>query len=329
MTSDKKKSLIARIMMFASAVIWGSTFVVLKDAISSLPIFFVLMLRFAGGGVFLGVVCLVTRRKFNKSSVWKGAITGVVLAIAYATQTIGLKHTTPGKNAFLTAVYCVLVPFMMWAFKKGKPTVCNIIAACLGLAGIGFISFNGQSDGGFSFMGDGMTLIGGIFYALQIVFMAVFLKDGEDTLSFTFWEIVSCGVCMLILWLATELDQPIVIAGSAWWKLVYLAVLGTGFTLMSMTVGAKYMPASSVALIMSLEAVFGVVFSIIFYHEHVTVRSGIGFALVFSAVILNEYISVKIEERKQKKKVKSFEKEEDTKENPRNDSIESNKSQKN
>lgn len=305
-SSNKQKSIIARIMMFASAVIWGSTFVVLKDAISTLPIFFVLMLRFIGGGIFLGVVCLVTRRKFTKSSIWKGSVTGVVLAIAYATQTIGLNNTTPGKNAFLTAVYCVLVPFMMWALRKGKPTIYNIVAACLGLAGIGLISFTGEGIGSFSFLGDGMTLIGGIFYAVQIVLMAIFLK-GEDSMTFTFWEIVSCGLCMLVLWLSTELDQPIVISGSAWWKLIYLAVLGTGFTLMSMTIGAKYMPASGVALLMSLEAVFGVIFSIIFYKEEVTVRTGIGFGLVFMAVIINEYVSAKIAENKEKKAKKQKE----------------------
>lgn len=300
MVNDKKKSIIARIMMFASAVIWGSTFVVLKDAITELPIFFVLMLRFIGGGIFLGIVCLVTRRKFTKSVIWKGAITGVVLAAAYATQTVGLNHTTPGKNAFLTAVYCVLVPFMMWALRKGKPSVYNIIAACLGLAGIGLISFTGEGIGSFSFLGDGMTLIGGVFYALQIVFMAIFLKD-EDSMTFTLVEIVSCGLCMLVLWLSTELNQPIEIVGSAWWKIIYLAVLGTGFTLMSMTIGAKYMPASGVALIMSLEAVFGVIFSIIFYKEEVTLRTGIGFGLVFVAVIINEYVSAKVAEYKEKK----------------------------
>lgn len=305
-SSNKQKSIIARIMMFASAVIWGSTFVVLKDAISTLPIFFVLMLRFIGGGIFLGVVCLVTRRKFTKSSIWKGSVTGVVLAIAYATQTIGLNNTTPGKNAFLTAVYCVLVPFMMWALRRGRPTIYNIIATCLGLAGIGLISFTGEGIGSFSFLGDGMTLIGGIFYAVQIVLMAIFLK-GEDSMTFTFWEIVSCGLCMLVLWLSTELDQPIVISGSAWWKLIYLAVLGTGFTLMSMTIGAKYMPASGVALLMSLEAVFGVIFSIIFYKEEVTVRTGIGFGLVFMAVIINEYVSAKIAENKEKKAKKQKE----------------------
>ncbi len=300
MESNKGKSVIARVMMFLSAVIWGSTFVVLKDAISTLPVFFVLMVRFMGGGAFLLIVCLIARRKFSWSAIWKGAVTGVVLAIAYATQTIGLNHTTPAKNAFLTAVYCVLVPFMMWAFRRGKPTWINVVAGALGLAGIGLISFTGGETATFSFLGDGMTLIGGIFYALQIVCMAIFLK-GEDSMTFTVSEVFTCGLVMLILWLSTELKQPVSIDASAGWKLAYLAVLGTGFTLLSMTVGSKYIPASGVALIMSLEAVFGVIFSVIFYHEKVTLQTGFGFALVFIAVIISEYVSKKYEEYKKKR----------------------------
>ena len=62
-----------------------------------------------------------------------------MLFLAYYTQTVGITDTTPGKNAFLTAVYCVLVPFLFWAVDKARPDKFNIIAAVLCIAGIGLV----------------------------------------------------------------------------------------------------------------------------------------------------------------------------------------------
>lgn len=89
------------------------------------------------------------------------------MGFAYIFQTIGLKHTTPGTNAFLTTVYCVIVPFLSWAVSKKRPDIYNFIAAAICITGIGLVCLDGKMS--FSFLGEGFTLICGIFYALQIV----------------------------------------------------------------------------------------------------------------------------------------------------------------
>ena len=105
-------------MLLVTAAIWGSAFIVLKDAIDGLPTFFVLAFRFLTGGALLAAVFFRSFKNIGLKVVLKGAATGAVVAAAYAVQTIGLKHTTPGMNAFLTAVYCVITPFMTWAVTR-------------------------------------------------------------------------------------------------------------------------------------------------------------------------------------------------------------------
>lgn len=301
--NEKKKSLVAKLLLLFTTIIWGSTFVVLKDTLEHLPMYFILTVRFLLGGVLIGLAFPKKWKKFTPDIIWRGGITGLVLTGAYVTQTIGLNHTTPGTNAFLTATYAVMVPFAMWGITKKAPTIFNVLAALLGFTGIGLVSFD---DGltSFNFMGEGMTLICGVFFALQIIFIAVFGK-GKDSILFTVFELIGCGICMLVLFLTTELDQKIIIDFNSGWKLAYLTIMGTSFALLAMTWGMEHTNTSSASLIMSLEAVFGVIFSIIIYKEKVTLQVGLGFAIIFIALVVSEYVNTRYLERKERKLIEA------------------------
>ena len=73
-----------------------------------------------------------------------GGLFGVFLFIAYTTQTFGLTGTTPSKNAFLTATYCVLVPFLAWRVFHRRPDQYNLLAAFLCITGVGLVSLSGD-----------------------------------------------------------------------------------------------------------------------------------------------------------------------------------------
>lgn len=257
----------------------------LKDAIDGLPVFFVLAFRFLTGGALLAAVFFRSFKNIGLKVVLKGAATGAVVAAAYAVQTIGLKHTTPGVNAFLTAVYCVITPFMTWAVTRKRPSVFRFAAASICFAGIGLLSVSG--GGGFTFMGEGMTLISGVFFAAQIVLIDVLAKD-EDPMQFTVWELLSCGMILLVVYLAAQLDEPLNIDGAEWGRLIYLGAVATALALALMTMGVRYASPVAGALIMSLESVFGVAFSLLFGYERISVKSAFGFLLIFLAVALGE-----------------------------------------
>ena len=127
--SPKTMRLLAKPMLFAAALIWGTSFFIMKNALDVLPVFFLLAIRFTAGAVLLALVCIPRWKQFTPDYIWRGAVMGGFLFLAYSVQTFGLALTTPSKNAFLTAVYCVLVHFFYWLVMRRRPDRYNILAA--------------------------------------------------------------------------------------------------------------------------------------------------------------------------------------------------------
>lgn len=283
MENGQKRGALAKAALLVATLIWGSTFIIFKDAMNGLPPLFILAFRYLVATVILSAVFFKKLRLINKTYLWQGAVLGVFLAAAYIFQTYGLQGTTPGKNAFLTAVYCVLVPFVSWAFFGSRPDRFNFLAAATCLAGIGFVSL----DGDLSVMpGDWLTLVGGVFFALHIAFVARFNSD-KDAVTLTLVQFFTAGVICGAGSLCFE-TLPSSVPPAAWTEIIYLAVCGTAIAMLLQNVGQKYVSSSSAAIILSLEALFGVLFSVIFGYENLSVKLVIGFALIFFAIITSE-----------------------------------------
>ena len=159
----------AKPMLFAAAFIWGSSFFIMKNALDAIPVQYLLAIRFTMGALLLTLVCWKRWKNVTKDYLWRGAIIGGCLYLAYSIQTYGLALTTPSKNAFLTAVYCVIVPFLYWLFVGVKPDRYNILAAALCVGGVGLVSLSGDLSVN---LGDALTLLCAIFYAAHIVAVA-------------------------------------------------------------------------------------------------------------------------------------------------------------
>ncbi len=273
-----------RLALLATAVIWGSSFVILKNAIDGLGVMWVLAMRFTISAVLLLALAGKRLRSMSRASVRGSVLIGVCLAAAYIVQTYGLKYTTPGKNAFLTTTYCVMVPFLAWLVYKRKPGLHNVAAAVLCVAGIGFVAL----DAGFGEVntGDVLTIFSGVFYALQIILMEQYIS-GCDSLSVSAVEFSTAAVICLVGTFVFE-GTPVMPASGQIFAVLYLAVMCTALCFFLQAWGMKYTPSSTAAMIMTLEAVFGTIFSVILYHEQVTPRLLAGFALIFVAVVLSE-----------------------------------------
>ena len=284
--TDRSRSVLARLMLLAGAALWGSSYFILKNTLDEVPVYLLLAIRFFFAGLILLAVRAPRLRTLNRRCVGTGALTGLFLALAYIFQTVGLTHTTPGTSAFLTTVYCILVPFLSFAFTRKRPDVYNLVAAAACLAGIGLISLDAGLS--FSFSGEGMTLIGGVFFALQIVAVEAWCAD-EDVLLHTAVQFLTafavCFVCALAAGhgtLALSFSRRTLLA------LAYVTVFVTALAFVLMNVGIKYTTANTSSLILSLEAVFGVAFSMIFYHERPSLQKIVGFAVILAAVLLSE-----------------------------------------
>lgn len=279
---DRKKFL-GHLALWGTAFIWGTSFVILKEALDSIGTMWVLALRFIIAAALLLLAAGKRLKTLGRDGLRGGVLLGVCLAAAYIFQTYGLKYTTPGKNAFLTATYCVLVPFMVWAFFKRRPNAANIIAAFMCVFGIGLVSLSGTSP--FN-IGDALTLVCGIFYALQIILTERFIGDC-DALSLTGVEFGTAAVICLAGALIFE-SAPVGLSLELWGSIAYMGVMCTALCFFLQTWGMRYTPSSTAAVIMTFESVFAIIISVIFYDEPVTVRLICGFTLIIASVIISE-----------------------------------------
>lgn len=283
LAKNEKQDLRGRLALLGTTLIWGTSFVILKATLDSIPALYILAFRFTGAAVLMLIPSARALKSIDKGYLKGGAIMGACLFFAYVLQTYGLSYTTPGKNAFLTAGYCVLVPFFNWAIAKKRPDRFNLIAALMCIFGVGFVSL--QSDLSVN-PGDALTTVCGIFYALHIIATDKYAA-GRNAAMIT---MVQFGTCAVLAWAASLVSGPLptAIPGSAALSVVYLCVMCTAICFFLQTYGQKYTPASAVAIILPLESVFGALISVIFYHEALTVNLIIGFALIFVSVMISE-----------------------------------------
>ena len=210
---------------------------------------------------------------------------GGFLFLAYSVQTFGLALTTPSKNAFLTAVYCVIVPFLTWAVVKTRPDRYNIAAALLCVAGVGLVSLNEQLSIN---AGDLLTLVCALFYASHIVAVEK-VSPGKDITLLTVFQFAFAALYAWICGGLTETFPAQALANpQVFLPLAYLCVMATTVALLFQNVGQVWSDPASASVILSLESVFGVLFSVIFYGDPVTARLLMGFALIFVAVVCSE-----------------------------------------
>jgi len=279
----KKIGTLAKFALLLATLIWGTSFVIIKDAVNLISPNYLMALRFTGACLLLSVFFWKRLRGINFQILWQGALTGVFLYLAYIWQTHGIMFTTPGKNAFLTAFYCVLVPFLAWLAKGSRPDRWNLIAAFMCITGIGLISLNGDLTIG---KGDLYTLVGGFFFACHMVAVSNFGR-GKDLIVITLLQFASAAVCFWITSLITD-GEPKAISSNVILSVVYLCLFCTAAALLLQNFGQKHTSPSVAALILSLESVFGTFFSAILGKEDLTIRMICGFLVIFLAIVVSE-----------------------------------------
>ena len=278
-----RKSALGRLCLIGCTFLWGTSFVVLKSALDAMPTLWILAIRFLGAALLMALFGARQLAKLDRSY-WKvGAVMGVFLTAAYIIQTYGLVYTTPGKNAFLTATYCVLVPFLWWVIRRQKPERSHVIAAVICFVGIGLVSLQEHLTVN---PGDLITLFCGLFYGLHIIATSVYAKDRDAVLLSMVQFLTAAVICFALAPLVSPF--PAQVPSDTWLRIAYLCIMCTGVCFLLQTIGQKYTPANEVAIFLTLESVFGAAISVLFFHERLTFQVFCGFVLIFLAVLISE-----------------------------------------
>ncbi|MCR4735532.1 MAG: DMT family transporter [Treponema sp.] len=288
--NKKLISILASSGLLLTAGIWGFSFVVVKDSLDYIGPIYMVALRYSLAVIVMSLIFVKKLKLINPKLLLHALISGLFLYGGYITQTIGCKYTTAGKNAFLTTIYVILIPFFSWIMYKKRPGWHIFLAAFLSITGIGFLSLGDSSSLGGINIGDIMTLICGVFFALHIIFTAKYNLEEDDPVLLTLFQFVTVAVFSWLL--APFYDGAFEAASYSSSRVIlsilYLGLFSTmvGFTLQN--VGLKYVNSSIASIFLGFESVFGILFSTIILHEAFTLKMAIGCVLIFSAVILAE-----------------------------------------
>lgn len=280
--------------LILTAAIWGFAFVVVKDSVDTIPPVYMVSIRYTIAAVLLGFVLISQFKKLNRYYWIHGSVTGLMLALGYITQTIGCKYTTAGKNAFLTTIYVILIPLISWPLNKKRPHFVVFLSAVMALVGIGLLALRNEGGVlGFN-VGDILTLICGLFYALHIIFTAKFSQD-KNPVILTWIQFI---VAAVFSWAVSPLidgsfSVALLKSSRVIFSMLYLGIFSSLVAFLLQNICLKYMESSLASLFLSLESVFGVVFSTIFLRERMTLVMIIGCVLIFAAITIADQFHAK------------------------------------
>lgn len=263
-------------VLFLVTLIWGTTFIAVKGALDGFAASWLVLARFVIASVLLAPLA----KRLDRSSLRAGVELGLILCICYGTQAVGLQYTTTSRSAFITALFVVLVPLVMWF--KGQPISRRVALSSLAaFAGVGFLSFDGAPPN----IGDAITVLCALGYSAYIIRMEKYTKE-LDTLAMTLAQ--TMGVtAWASLWVGTEL----LITGFSppetvpWESIIYLAVIATALTTYLQTLGQKLVGAAQTAILYMLEPVWAAIFAYFILNEVLGWQGWLGATMIVVSTI--------------------------------------------
>ena len=280
---------LAQIGMVLTTMIWGVTFVMVKDALNDAKPFMFATLRF--GLSFILAIIFVNKGifKINKRSMIAGLICGFCLYVGYSFQNFGLMQTTPSKSAFVTSVSVIMVPMLLVLFRL--KAVHNRIWVATFLAIIGLYILLDPAGKGLN-IGDILTFGCALSFAAHVIFQDRYLSKGIDVghllliqllfiTLFSGFSVVSYeGFDMVV-------SQRLIVA------ILVTGILATFIALLIMVWAQTILGPNQTAILLSLEPVFAALFSTIFAGEILGLNGWIGGLIIVFAVLSLEIFSPK------------------------------------
>jgi len=277
----------ARILLLLVTLIWGTTFVLVKSALSAVSPLVFNSVRMLIATAALVVIFHRKLRTISRGAIAGGMLLGVFLWLGYAFQTSGLRLTTPSKSAFLTGLSVVLVPLLVAVAARRLPSRWTIFGVLAAFAGLYLMTM--PAGGGFALAsmnrGDLLTMGCAASFALHIFF------NGRMTRRHAFEHIavVQVATAAVLMPLSIVLESPrLVWSGQVVFALVFTGVVCTAVAFSVQAWAQQYTPATHTALIFSTEPVFAAVTSYLFLGEHLGTRGTMGAVLILGGILIAE-----------------------------------------
>jgi len=279
----------ADLLLLLTAFIWGTAFIAQKDANQSMgPILFVGSRFLLSALALIPLVIYEARRNplpLSRRDWLQALLVGLCLFAGASLQQVGLETTSATNGGFLTALYVVIVPFMVWGMMRRRPRLLVVIACAVSIWGAWLLTDDGSAR--HWSRGDMLVVLADFAWALAITVIGDFLERTHRPLFLSFAQYSITAVLGLA---AGLLFEPISLPGigTAMPAILYAGLLSGGVAYTLQIVAQKHTPPAEAALIMSLESVFAALAGAVMLHERLTLPAATGCGLILLGVVLVE-----------------------------------------
>lgn len=283
----------ADLSILSITIVWGSSFVLMKNLLEYTPVFAYLSLRFLLAAVILCLLFFKRMKHITGRALKLGALVGLTVFLGMALQVTGLKYTTASNSGFITGLNVVLVPVLSALYLKKRPPIQACLGVILAAAGLFFLT------GGVHFqfnLGDLLTLLCAVCFAFQIIFIDKAISK-EDPLLIAIVQVATAAVLFSVVWGFQGFSLPVVNTTLVT-TILWTGALGTAFALGVQTVAQKYTTPTRTALIITCEPVFAAIFAwTIPNSQGITEKPGlysiVGCILILGGMLLSELPGLK------------------------------------
>lgn len=285
----KSKERLADLSLIGVSFLWGAGFIAVQYAIQSgLPVSLIVAMRF----IIAAAAVFVFRPKrilgIKKQELVTGVVAGLILYGAFLAQTLGQAASSVSNAAFITAIYVVLVPFIIWLFKGHPPKLKMFFLVFTTLAGVLILTYQKNTPLISFSAGDMLLLLCAVGFAAHIAYLGAKAKD-FNPVNITFLQMATAGVLGFGVFLATDTAA---LTGVDWRtgaiSVVYLGLVSSAVCYFLQTWAQTITTPSKAAIMMSMESVFGSLFSILIGLEAFRLNIPLGGLVILASVILSE-----------------------------------------
>lgn len=264
-------------------MIWGSTFLVVKNTVRLSGPFTYLAFAYGVGALVLALIFRRRLARITRAELRNGLIIGLILFTGYALQTTGLQSTTVSKAGFITGLNVPLIPIFIFLLLRQKSSRGAVFGIVLSFAGLFFLSFNNQLT---LSVGIGELLIFGaaVAFALHVVAISRF-APGADATNLVIMQI---GLTSLLSFISIPLaHQPLFVPSWSFWIAVLLmGTIDVAFTLLVMNRVQQFMGGTKAALIYALEPVWAALTGLLLAGDVLSVPAWIGCACILAGMVV-------------------------------------------
>lgn len=286
----KLKRCSANLILIGVTILWGTGFVGTKIVIdANVPTGLINIIR---GFLFATLTFVFFHKRIlhmTKIQIRKGFIAGGLNSVAFLLQTISMRYTSPSNAAFFTVSSVLMVPFILWVFYKITPSLRLIFSVLICVSGMAVLTGFASKNITFN-NGDIYAILGALLFAFSLVYIANNAKDIDYPIIAFMLGITQAigGAIFFIL-----LDGGNVVSHNVIWVkalpiLIYLGVFPSFVAQTLQIIAQQNTKATSAALIMTLEALFGSLFSILFGYDKLTWSLTIGGCLILLSLVISE-----------------------------------------